>query len=139
MKFLVDMPVTPQAVAYLEAAGHEAVHASSVGLSSASDARILEVAHDEGRVVVTVDLDYRRLVAAAKAAGHPVSWRILFRRHSELEKVLTAQYAALFDHHYGALYGLDKLPPKTVSDLLEASRARMRDCRGAWRILLPRL
>lgn len=38
MKFLVDMPVTPQAVAYLGAAGHEAIHASSVGLSSASAA-----------------------------------------------------------------------------------------------------
>jgi hypothetical protein len=31
LKFLVDMPVTPQAVAYLLAAGHEAVHASPVG------------------------------------------------------------------------------------------------------------
>jgi hypothetical protein len=44
LKFLVDMPVTPQVVAYLEAAGHGAVHASSVGLALASDTQILEVA-----------------------------------------------------------------------------------------------
>jgi hypothetical protein len=61
LKFLVDMPVTPQAVAYLQAAGHEAVDVSSVGLSSATDTRILEVARDEGRVVVTAHLDYPRL------------------------------------------------------------------------------
>ena len=76
MKFLVDMPVTPQAVAYLQAAGHEAVHASLVGLASATDTRILEVARAEGRVVVTADLDYPRLVATAKAAGPGI---ILFR------------------------------------------------------------
>jgi predicted nuclease of predicted toxin-antitoxin system len=76
LKFLVDMPVTPQAVVYLEAAGHEAVHASSVGLSSASDTRILEVARAEGRVVVTADLDYPRLIAMAKAAGPGI---VLFR------------------------------------------------------------
>jgi hypothetical protein len=58
--------------------------------------------------------------------------------HSELEKVLTAQHAALFDHHYVALYRRDKLPPATVSRLLEESRARMRTCRGAWRLFLPR-
>jgi predicted nuclease of predicted toxin-antitoxin system len=70
------MPVTPQVVAYLEAAGHGAVHASSVGLALASDTQILEVALGEGRVVVTADLDYPRLVATSKAAGPGI---ILFR------------------------------------------------------------
>jgi hypothetical protein len=31
LKFFVDMPVTPQAVAHLEARGHDAIHASAVG------------------------------------------------------------------------------------------------------------
>jgi predicted nuclease of predicted toxin-antitoxin system len=70
------MPVTPQVVAYLEAAGHGAVHASSVGLALASDTQVLEVALGEGRVVVTADLDYPRLVATSKAAGPGI---ILFR------------------------------------------------------------
>ena len=72
MKFLVDMSATVQAVAYLKAAGHEAVHAPSDGLSSASDHR--GALRD---VVVTANLDYPRLVATANAAGPGI---ILFRR-----------------------------------------------------------
>jgi hypothetical protein len=34
LKFLVDMPVTPQAVPHLEGKGHEAVHAANVGLAT---------------------------------------------------------------------------------------------------------
>ncbi len=70
------MPVTPQAVAHLEAHGHEAVHASSVGLASAPDVAVLEKARAEGRVVVTADLDYPRLLALQKAASPGI---ILFR------------------------------------------------------------
>ena len=44
MKFLIDMPVTPLAVAFLAERGNQAVHASLVGLGTASDSKILEVA-----------------------------------------------------------------------------------------------
>ena len=70
------MPVTPQAVTHLEAAGHDAVHASSVGLASAADVAVLERARAEARIVVTADLDYPRLVALQKADGPGI---ILFR------------------------------------------------------------
>lgn len=76
MKFLIDMPVTPRAAAHLQAAGHDAVHASNVGLSSAADLQIVEVARTQGRVVVTADLDYPRLLALQEAKGPGV---ILFR------------------------------------------------------------
>ena len=76
MKFLIDMPVTPQAVAYLQGRGHDAVHASQVGLSSVPDTEILRAARAEGRIVVTADLDYPRLLALLKADGPGV---ILFR------------------------------------------------------------
>jgi predicted nuclease of predicted toxin-antitoxin system len=76
VKFLVDMPVTPEAVEHLRRGGHEAVHASSVGLASVSDAEILGVALRERRIVVTADLDYPRLLALAGAEGPGV---ILFR------------------------------------------------------------
>ena len=69
MKFLIDMPVTPAAVAFLAARGHHAVHAFTVGLSAASDSEILTVARREGRVVITADLDYPRLLAAHQSAG----------------------------------------------------------------------
>jgi predicted nuclease of predicted toxin-antitoxin system len=76
VKFLVDMPVTPRAIPHLQAAGHDAVHAATVGLSTATDERILELARLEARVVVTADLDYPRLLALSGAHGPGV---ILFR------------------------------------------------------------
>ncbi len=84
MRFLVDMPVTPEAVDHLGRSGHEAVHAASVGLATVPDPEILEVARREGRIVVTADLDYPRLLALEGAAGpgiilYPVPWWLLLR------------------------------------------------------------
>jgi predicted nuclease of predicted toxin-antitoxin system len=69
------MPVTPQAVAHLEAKGHDAVHAFSIGLGAARDSDI-ERARAEDRIVVTADLDYPRLLAQLKLDRPGV---ILFR------------------------------------------------------------
>lgn len=81
------MPVTPQAVAHLEAAGHDAVHVSSVGLASAADVAVLERARAEGRVVVTADLDYPRLIALQKADSPGI---ILFRGGSYSDRQMLA-------------------------------------------------
>ena len=70
------MPVTPQAVAYLQAKGHEAVHAFDVGLGTKPDSEILERASAEDRIVITADLDYPRLLALLKADRPGV---VLFR------------------------------------------------------------
>ena len=48
MRFLVDMPVTPQAVTHLEAKGHAAVHAFAIRLGASPDSDILEHARAEG-------------------------------------------------------------------------------------------
>lgn len=90
MKFLVDMPVTPQAVAHLEAKGHDAVHASTAGLGTEDDSVILERARIDGRIVVTADLDYPRLLALLKADRPGV---ILFRGGSYSD----AEMLALLD------------------------------------------
>jgi predicted nuclease of predicted toxin-antitoxin system len=63
------MPVTPRAVAHLQAAGHDAAHASSIGLSTVSDSELIDVASREGRVIITADLDFPRLIALARADG----------------------------------------------------------------------
>jgi predicted nuclease of predicted toxin-antitoxin system len=76
VKFLVDMPVTPQAATYHDARGHDAVHASAIGLSAEPDSEILERARTESRVVITADLDYPRLLALLKLDRPGV---ILFR------------------------------------------------------------
>ncbi len=70
------MPITPLAAQRLAAAGHDAVHASTAGLATASDEEILEAASREGRIVVTADLDYPRLLALGLAEGPGL---ILFR------------------------------------------------------------
>lgn len=97
------MPVTPAAVAWLEAEGHEAVHASSVGLARAKDAEILDFARDGRRIVVTGDLDYPRLLAIQKADSPGV---VLFRGGSYsddqmlqlLDRVLSRSQPADLEH-----------------------------------------
>ena len=86
MKFLVDMPLSPSLTHWLVQQGHDAVHASQVGLSCAPDAKVLEYARDEQRVVITADLDYPRLLALAQEEGPGL---ILFRggNYSEQEVV----------------------------------------------------
>ena len=63
MKFLIDMPVSPLLVGWLQGEGHDAVHAAYVGLSRASDEEIIAQARKESRIIVTADLDYSRILA----------------------------------------------------------------------------
>jgi len=70
------MPVTPDAAPYLRAAGHDAIHAIDLGLARSSDNELLAVARREGRIVITADLDYPRLIALQQADRPGV---ILFR------------------------------------------------------------
>ncbi|MPY89465.1 MAG: hypothetical protein GEU99_16250 [Luteitalea sp.] len=76
MKFLIDMPVTPDAVPHLQGLAHDAVHASAIGLARSPDADVLAAARETGRIVVTADLDYPRLLATVQATSPGV---ILFR------------------------------------------------------------
>jgi predicted nuclease of predicted toxin-antitoxin system len=90
LRFLVDMPVTPDAVPRLQATGHEAVHAAAVGLARASDRQLLDLARGERRIVITADLDYPRLLALEQADGPGL---ILFRGGSYTD----AEMLALLD------------------------------------------
>jgi predicted nuclease of predicted toxin-antitoxin system len=76
VKFLVDMPLSPDLAAWLRGQGHDAAHAADLGLNRASDADILALAKQEGRTIVTADLDYPRLLALAQSADPSL---ILFR------------------------------------------------------------
>lgn len=67
MKFLADMGISPRSVEYLRSEGHDAIHLHELGLDSLSDPRILEMARDQERVVLTHDLDFGELVAASGA------------------------------------------------------------------------
>ena len=76
MKFLLDMPVSPILLDVLQAHGHEGVHAFHIGKDRAPDSELLDIARREGRVVITADLDFPRLLALGEANGPGV---ILFR------------------------------------------------------------
>jgi predicted nuclease of predicted toxin-antitoxin system len=86
MKFLVDMPLSPELAAWLVRQGYDAVHACAIGLNCASDTVILDRARGERRVVITADLDYSKLLAVAQTRGPGL---VLFRggNYSEQEAV----------------------------------------------------
>jgi predicted nuclease of predicted toxin-antitoxin system len=67
MKFLADMGISPRSAAFLRSLGHDALHLHDAGLDRLSDASILIKALDEGRVVLTHDLDFGDLMAASQA------------------------------------------------------------------------
>src|SRR5712691_10736885 len=70
------MPLSPTLAQWLNAQGHDAIHASAVGLDRASDVAIMARAVQESRTIITADLDYPRLLAVARATGPSL---ILFR------------------------------------------------------------
>jgi predicted nuclease of predicted toxin-antitoxin system len=86
VKFLVDMPLSPELAAWLSTQGHDANHAADIGLAQAADGEILERARAEQRVVITADLDYPRLLALAELVGPGL---MLFRggNYSEQESL----------------------------------------------------
>jgi predicted nuclease of predicted toxin-antitoxin system len=72
MRLLVDMNVSPDICALLRAAGHEAVHWSTLGAPTASDESITVYASDHDFVVLTHDLDFGAILAATHADGPSV-------------------------------------------------------------------
>jgi len=67
MKILVDMGISPQTAALLRQLNYGAVHLHELGLGRMTDADILDKARKESRVVLTHDLDFPELMAAAGA------------------------------------------------------------------------
>lgn len=92
MKFLIDMPLSPDLAFWLNQQGYDAIHASDVGLYCALDALILEVARKEQRIVITADLHYPQLLALTHAEGPGL---ILFRggNYNEHETIEYLEHA----------------------------------------------
>jgi predicted nuclease of predicted toxin-antitoxin system len=58
MRLVVDMNLTPRWVHFLQDAGYQAVHWSSVGPNSAKDSEICDYARRCVHVILTNDLDF---------------------------------------------------------------------------------
>ena len=63
------MPLSPELAQWLCAEGHDAVHANELSMYRSPDAEILQAATNTGRVVITADLDFPRLLAQFGSAG----------------------------------------------------------------------
>ena len=82
------MPLSPALATWLNEHRHDAVHVAELALSRASDADILRRAKREGRIVITADLDYPRLLVLANATEPAL---ILFRDGSWSDAEVTAR------------------------------------------------
>ena len=83
MRFLVDMNLSEGVAAWLRESGHDAVHLRELGLEALDDPAVFARAAEEARVIVTFDLDFSDILAAA--AGRSVSV-ILFRLRGMLTR-----------------------------------------------------
>ena len=67
MKFLLDMGLAQSTARNLQTLGHDAVHLRDQGLHRLPDDRIIQKATAEGRIILTHDLDFSRLVAISQS------------------------------------------------------------------------
>lgn len=80
MRFLADVGVSLSTVRALRQEGHDAVHLREQGLQRLPDEKILEKARQEGRIILTFDLDFADLLALGLASTPSV---VIFRLHDE--------------------------------------------------------
>ena len=76
MRFLIDNALSPAIARGLTGAGHDAIHVRDVGLAAAPDERVLEMAENQGRILVSADTDFGALLAARQLTAPSF---ILFR------------------------------------------------------------
>ena len=69
---LLDQGLPHTAAGLLREIGWDVQHVSERGMSQAEDVAIIEVARQEGRVVVTLDADFHALLAVSGAQGPSV-------------------------------------------------------------------
>jgi predicted nuclease of predicted toxin-antitoxin system len=100
VKFLADMGVSATVVRELRTAGHDAIHLEELGLRTLSDIDIFHMARDQGRVVLTFDLDFADIAVATDASlPSVIVFRLRFGRSKRvlerISAVLTSAAPAL--------------------------------------------
>lgn len=95
MKFLVDMPVSPELAQWLNENGHDAVHASDIGLYKTKDKEILSEAKKQSRIIITADLDFPQLLALSNTQEPGI---ILFRGGNYNEQEMLALLKRVLTH-----------------------------------------
>ena len=89
MRFLLDMGLAQRTAEYLRGHGYDAVHLRAQGLQRLSDESIVAKALAEGRVILTHDLDFRRIVALSRGQlPSVVTFRLMDMRAGEVNRRL---------------------------------------------------
>ena len=112
----MDMGVSLTTVAYLRSQRHDVVHLRDEGLQRAEDAVILAKAQTEGRIVVTFDLDFGDLLAAAR---HRLPSAIIFRLRDQSPAVVNGRLQIIIEQQATVL-------TSGAIILVEAQRYRIR-------------
>lgn len=92
MRFLIDQDVYAATTRFLRNLGHDTITVSEIGLAQASDERLLQVAEELERILVTRDRDYGALVFLGGKGAGVIYLRLLpsnqHQVHEQLKRVL---------------------------------------------------
>lgn len=92
MKFLVDMGIGTDTVLWLRNQGYDAIHLREQRLQKMPDDAIIEKARTENRIILTLDLDFSRLIALS---GEKLPSIISFRLDNEKPENINARMKEL--------------------------------------------
>jgi predicted nuclease of predicted toxin-antitoxin system len=90
IKFLADMGVSPRCVEWLRTQGYDAIHLYEQRLQKLADSNILFKAEQEGRILLTMDLDFAQLLSNVISNNLPtvVIFRLSDQRPSNVQNKL---------------------------------------------------
>jgi len=96
LRFLADIGISPRVVESLRRQGYDAMHLHEQSLYGLTDAKVLDKARAEGRIVLTSDLDFGELLALSRA-GLPsvIVFRLKDMRPENVQRYLTHVLASL--------------------------------------------
>jgi predicted nuclease of predicted toxin-antitoxin system len=102
MKILIDQNLPVPVAALLRELGHDAVHTRELGLQRAVDEELLKLASNQGRLIVTLDIDFSTLLAKGNLNKPSV---ILLRERGLFPKDVCARVSHLCEIHQAKLEG----------------------------------
>jgi predicted nuclease of predicted toxin-antitoxin system len=103
MKFLVDENVRRSAVEWLRGQGYDVVYVAE-NYAQLEDEKILKVAHQQNRILITNDKDFGNLVFHQRLASHGVILFRLFREDKQkfvaILEILLEKYAHKLEDNF---------------------------------------
>jgi len=87
------MGVSPRCVEWLRSLGYDAIHLYEQNLHKLPDSEVLGKAKNEERILLTMDLDFARLVSKVREDGLPTV--IIFRLSDQRPQNVQAKLVAL--------------------------------------------